>query len=113
MISFRIPAKTIVLPACRFNCFSISSTPLSETKATLAVPLLAPVAAYALFADRLLGKSIYAIPYRGAGVLEQGKELLSITDSIRVDPGHDRGLVDAWASAIGMNGWYAWIPYKP
>ena len=77
------------------------------------VPLLAPVAAYALFADRLLGKSIYAIPYRGAGVLEQCKELLSITDSTPADPGHDRGMVDAWASAIGMSGWYAWTPYKP
>ena len=33
------------------------------------VPLLSPVAAYALFADRLLGKSVYAIPYRAAGVL--------------------------------------------
>ena len=28
------------------------------------------------------------------------------------DAGHDRELVDAWAQAIGMTGWYAWTPYK-
>ncbi|MBE0548534.1 MAG: hypothetical protein IH627_12985 [Rubrivivax sp.] len=77
------------------------------------VPLLAPVAAYALFADRLLGKSLYAIPYRAAGVLEGGQQLLAISDSVPADPAHDRELVDAWASAIGMNGWYTWVPYKP
>ncbi len=76
------------------------------------VPLLAPVAAYALFADRLFGNGLYAIPYRAAGVLEPGKELLRISDSIASDAGHDCELVDAWASSIGMTGWYAWAPYK-
>ena len=80
---------------------------------SIPVPLLAPVAAYALFADRLANSSSYAIPYRAAGVLEAGGQLLGLIDSIPTDPGHDRALVDAWASAIGMNGWYAWIPYKP
>ena len=79
---------------------------------TVPVPLLAPVAAYALFADRLLGKSFYAIPYRAAGVVESGKELLRISDTIAPDRGHDRELVDAWAASIGMTGWYRWIPYK-
>ena len=77
------------------------------------VPLLAPVGAYALFADRLLGKSLYAIPHRAAGVLESGKELLAISDSIPSDPAHDRDLVDAWATAIGMTGWYTWVPLQP
>lgn len=79
---------------------------------TVPVPLLAPVAAYALFADRLLGKSFYSIPYRAAGVVESGKELLRISDTIAPDRGHDRELVDAWAASIGMTGWYRWIPYK-
>ena len=88
---------------------------LSKRLGNLSIPvtLLAPVAAYALFADRLLGKSLYAIPYRAAGVLEAGKELLAISDELPADPAHDRALVDAWASAIGMNGWYGWTPYKP
>lgn len=76
------------------------------------VPLLAPVAAYALFADRLLGNTIYAIPYRAAGVLEPGKELLRISDIVAADCRHDRELVDAWAASIGMTGWFRWIPYK-
>lgn len=87
---------------------------LSKRVGSLSVPisLLAPVGAYALFADRLLGSSMYAIPYRAAGVLEAGKELLRISDTIGPDRGHDRELVDAWASSIGMTGWYTWTPYK-
>lgn len=79
---------------------------------SIPVPLLAPVAAYAMFADRLLRRATYAIPYRAAGVLEQGKELLAISDSISTNRSHDRELVDAWANSIGMTGWYRWIPFK-
>lgn len=87
---------------------------LSKRVGSLAVPvsLLAPVAAYALLADRLMGKTVYSIPYRAAGVLEPGKELLRISDAIGADRGHDRELVDAWAQCIGMTGWHRWIPYK-
>jgi hypothetical protein len=82
-------------------------------KLTIPVQLLGPVAASALFADRLLGRSTYAIPYRAAGALDLGAELLAIVDRVPPDAAHDRELVDAWADAMGMNGWYAWIPYKP
>ena len=82
-------------------------------KMSIPVPLLGPVAADALFADRLLGKTAYAIPYRAAGVLDLGAELLAILDKLPPAAAHDRELVDAWAAAIGMTGWYAWIPYKP
>ena len=77
------------------------------------VPLLAPVAAYALFADRLLGQSVYAIPYRAAGVLDGGQQLLDIINSLPAEPAFDTKLVDSWAATIGMTGWFAWIPYKP
>ena len=72
---------------------------LSKRLGTLStpVPLLAPVAAYALRADRLLGKAGYAIPYRAAGVLDLGADLLSVNDSMQRDAAHDRQLVDAWA----------------
>ena len=79
---------------------------------SIPVPLLAPVGAYALFADRLLGSSVYAIPYRAAGVLDAGMELLRISDTIAPDRSHDCELVEAWASSIGMTGWYTWTPYK-
>jgi hypothetical protein len=45
-------------------------------------------------------------------VLEQGKELLTISGAISTNRSQDRELVDAWAKAIGMNGWYRWIPFK-
>ena len=79
---------------------------------SIPVPLLAPVAASALFADRLLGKSINAIPYRAAGVMESGAELLKIFDAVPRDRSHDRALVDAWAASMGMTGWYRWAPYE-
>jgi hypothetical protein len=82
-------------------------------KLTIPVSLLGPVAASALFADRLLGRSTYAIPYRAAGVLDLGSALLAIVDRVPPGAAHDRELVDAWADAMGMTGWYAWIPYKP
>lgn len=75
-------------------------------KLAIPVPLLGPVAAYTLFADRLLGKSSYAIPYRAAGALDLGAELMAIVDRLPPDAAHDRALVDAWAGAIGMTGWY-------
>jgi hypothetical protein len=80
---------------------------------SIPVPLLGPVGAYALFADRLLGRPAYAIAYRAAGVLDLGAELLAIHDAMPPDATHDRDLVNTWAAAIGMTGWYAWTPYKP
>lgn len=80
---------------------------------SIPVPLLAPVAAYALFADRLMGKSLYSIPFRASGVLDPGMELLRISDATASEPSHDRALIDAWASSMGMSGWYTWIPYQP
>lgn len=80
---------------------------------SIPVPLLGPVAAYALFADRLLGKTTYAIPYRATGCLELGEELLDLIDRLPPGPAHDRALIDAWGQAIGMSDWYAWTPYQP
>ena len=67
---------------------------LSQRAGRLAipVPLLAPLA---------------------AGALDAGAELLAIVDRLPPGPAHDRELVDAWAAAIGMTGWYTWVPYRP
>lgn len=67
---------------------------LSQRAGRLAipVPLLAPLA---------------------AGALDAGAELLAIVDRLPPGPAHDRELVDAWAGAIGMTGWYTWVPYRP
>ena len=49
----------------------------------------------------------------GAESAKAGAELLAISDSMSSKAAHDRELVNAWAGAIGMSGWYTWIPYKP
>lgn len=82
-------------------------------KLTIPTPLMGPIAAYALFADRLLGTGLYAIPFEAAGVIDRGRELMRIWDRIAADPSHDRELVDAWAAACGMTGWFHWIAYHP
>lgn len=76
-------------------------------------PLLGMDAAYALFAERLLGIQGATIPYEAAGALDTGRDLLKILDTIPADAVHDRGLVDAWAERLGMADWYRWQPYQP
>ena len=74
---------------------------------------LAPAAAYALFADRLLATNLFAIPFEAVGAVADGKTLLNLFDAIPDDPPHDRQLVDAWAERLGMTGWYEWVHYQP
>lgn len=68
--------------------------------------------AYALFTDRLLGTN-YSIPFKAAGTLEDGIELLVIFDQMQQSSTYDIQLVNAWARQLGMQGWYQWIPYQP
>ncbi len=88
---------------------------LSRQIGGLSVPprLLAMNAAYALFADRLLGNERFEIPYVAAGLSGHGAGLLRIWDDVPADPRHDRTLVDRWASELGLGGWYRWIPFEP
>lgn len=72
----------------------------------------APATAYALFADRLLGTN-FAIPFKAAGTLEEGKVLLEIFDQMQHASAYDTQLVNAWARQLGMQDWYQWIPYQP
>ena len=82
-------------------------------KLTVPVALMGQIAAYALFADRLLGAERYAIPFEAAGAIEHGRALLRIWDETPADARHDCELVDRWAKACGMSNWYHWIPYQP
>ena len=65
---------------------------LSQRLGKLAVPghLMAANAAYALFADRLLGTGVFSVPYGAVGCLPKGQELLRIWDTVPADPTHDR-----------------------
>lgn len=103
------------LQAAGIDALQQESMPLLSKRLgnlTIPVPLLGMVSATALFADRLLGKGGYSIPFRATGSLDQGVELLSLFDKITAGPSHDRELVDAWGDAIGMSGWFTWVPYK-
>jgi len=66
--------------------------------------------AYALFADRLFGMPLYAVPYRSAGFIERGSKLLKLLDDLPGDPAHDRLLVDAWGEELGLSDWFKWVP---
>jgi hypothetical protein len=82
-------------------------------KLSVPVTLLGTIAAYALFADRLLGSQTYAVPYESMGLLDQAQTLLQILDDTPADARHDVALVDRWAAQCGLAGWYHWIPYRP
>ena len=85
---------------------------LAMGRLTVPVALLGMPAAYALFADRLLGISRHVIPYRGAGLLEVGDSLMQRFDDTPADVAHDRALIDAWGVELGMASWYRWRPYR-
>ena len=82
-------------------------------KLTIPTTLMGPIAAYALFADRLSGSKGFVIPFEAVGVLAQGQSLLRAWDELPSDPVYDCELVDAWAAECGLTDWYRWIPYRP
>lgn len=82
-------------------------------KLTVPTTLLALPAAHALFADLLDADASFAVPFEATGLLSLGKELMRVWDEVPADAAHDRELVDRWAHALGMTGWYDWIPYRP
>jgi hypothetical protein len=82
-------------------------------KLSVPITLLGNIAAYAVFADRLLGTRTCAVPYEAMGLLGQAHELLQILDDTPADARHDVALVDRWAAQCGLAGWYRWIAYRP
>jgi len=71
-----------------------------------------PMAAYALFSDRLIGRAQFGIPFEASGLSEIGRELLRDFDSIDSGAAHDRRLVDTWAERMMIRDLYEWIPYR-
>ena len=81
----------------------------------LSVPphLLGMDAAYALFAQRLLGLDAFTVAYEAAGAIATGESLLALSDESSREAVDDRLLVDSWAASLGMTGWYHWQTYEP
>jgi hypothetical protein len=84
-----------------------------QGKLTLPVTLMGTLAAFALFTDKLAGQVRYAIPFSAAGVIDDGKRLLELLDSVPKDSTHDLELVEKWAEDSGMSQWFKWNPYQP
>jgi hypothetical protein len=68
-------------------------------------------AAFAAFWAKQLSDPTLAVPYKAAGLVKAGEELLGLLDEISDAPAADRDLVDAWASRLGLTDWYKWVPY--
>lgn len=69
-------------------------------------------AAHAIFWARRLKQKSLEQPYLGAGFHQPGGELLDIWQQTSSSPSHDRDLIDAWAQALDLAGWYQWTPYR-
>ena len=67
-------------------------------------------AAFAIYWAEKLNQPQISLPYRATGHLVAGQELFELCGSIPDDPAKDRHLIDAWADALGLQGWYRWIP---
>jgi len=68
-------------------------------------------AAFAGFWARHYADPSLSLPYKAAGYLKVGEELLAILDEVPHEPASDRDLVDAWSERLSLTGWYRWIPY--
>jgi hypothetical protein len=63
-------------------------------------------AAFAAYWSRAWNDRGHAVPYKAAGLLARGEELLSVFDTTPAEPAADRQLVDAWGQHLGLAGWY-------
>lgn len=70
-------------------------------------------AAHAIFWARRLKQKNLEQPYLSAGYRQDGGELLDIWQQTPSSPDRDCGLIDAWADALDLAGWYRWQPYRP
>ncbi len=69
-------------------------------------------AAFASFWAARLNQPQLALPFKAAGYLKAGEELLSIWQATPDEAQNDRVLIDAWANKLGIAGWHQWLPYS-
>jgi hypothetical protein len=68
-------------------------------------------AAFAAFWAKRFSDPALTVPYKAAGLIKAGEELLAVLDEISDAPARDRDLIDAWASRLSLTDWYKWVPY--
>jgi hypothetical protein len=69
-------------------------------------------AAFAAFWARKWTEPALTVPYKAAGLLDGGLDLLKILDTASADPAHDPDLVERWSIALGLKGWYSLQPHR-
>ena len=74
------------------------------------VASLSMSAAFAIYWAEKFGQPQLTLPYLTTGHLAAGQALYDIWRDSSIDPGQDRSLIDAWASKLGLQGWYQWVP---
>ncbi len=68
-------------------------------------------AAFACFWSRTLADVSIVVPYRVAGLLKLGENLLRLADEIPEGAENDKHLVQAWGDRIGVAGWFELTPF--
>jgi hypothetical protein len=68
-------------------------------------------AAFASFWAGRLNQPQLTLPFKAAGFLQAGQELLAIWESTPDVAENDRTIIDAWAEKLGIAGWHQWVPY--
>lgn len=69
-------------------------------------------AAFAAFWAARLNQPQLALPFKAAGYLQAGQELLAMWEATPDVPENDGSIVDAWAEKLGVADWYRWVPYS-
>jgi hypothetical protein len=66
-------------------------------------------AAFAVFWARTWGDPAHTSPYKAAGMLERGEQVLALHDRVPADPAHDRELLETWGDFLGLTGWFEFV----
>ncbi|MFI0404164.1 MAG: hypothetical protein ACH34U_14780, partial [Cyanobium sp.] len=66
-------------------------------------------AAFAVFGGDLLGKPYLTVPYLSQGYGEQARGLIRLALGEGEAEPSDRTIIDSWARALQLEGWYDWV----
>ena len=66
-------------------------------------------AAYAVFGGDLLGKPFLAVPYLSQGYGDLARELIGLSLPDGEADLSDQTIIDDWAKALKLQGWYDWV----
>ena len=68
-------------------------------------------AAFAAYWSKAWNDPLVTAPYKETGYLTAGEALLQLWYDVPEDCSSDRRLIDAWGQALGLQGWYEFLPF--